>query len=247
MPTQKNIQKYWQVILVHVIRLVIRLVIYISYNVTAHNITVISHRDATPFRNGWTAWFTGLSGSGKSTLGRALGAYLVDVSVNFELIDGDEIRRDLCRDLGFSKEDRDENIRRIGYVAGLLNRHQIAVIVAAISPYRKAREAVREQIPQFLEIHMDCPLSTLAARDVKGLYRKAFAGEIQRFSGVSDTYEAPLSPDLYLNSGEQSEEECLSLIVSKLEELNWLPQRSQPDLNGILNQDIQPACWSASA
>lgn len=171
----------------------------------------------------WTVWFTGLSGSGKSTLARALASYLDGLSIDYELIDGDEIRRDLCRDLGFTKKDRDENIRRIGYVARLLNRHHVVSIVAAISPFREARSQVRNKIPRFLEVHIDCSLPVLVKRDVKGLYKRALAGELKNFSGVSGPYEPPLRPDIYLNSGKQSEEECLALIVTRLEDLNWIP------------------------
>jgi adenylyl-sulfate kinase len=171
----------------------------------------------------WTIWFTGLSGSGKSTLARALSRQLKRLSIDHELIDGDEIRTDLCKDLGFSRSDRCENIRRIGYVAALLNRHKIVSIVAAIAPYREARDEVRKRIPCFLETHVDCALEILAQRDVKGLYRRALAREISDFTGVSDPYEPPLSPDIYLNSGAQSEADCTASISSKLRDLGWLP------------------------
>ena len=178
--------------------------------------------------NAWTIWFTGLSGSGKSTLATALAAHLRELNVAHELLDGDEIRRELCRDLGFSKHDRDENIRRIGYVARLLNRHGIITIVAAISPYRDAREEVRAKIPRFFEVHVDCPLEVLIQRDVKGLYHRALAGELEHFTGISDPYEPPLAPETRVNSGTQSQEQSLAVILAGLAERGWVPAVSRP-------------------
>lgn len=182
--------------------------------------------------NAWTIWFTGLSGSGKSTLASALAAHLGILGLDHELLDGDEIRRELCRDLGFSKQDRDENIRRIGYVAGLLNRHGVISIVAAISPYRDARDQVRSKIPCFFEVHVDCPLEVLIQRDVKGLYHRALAGELEHFSGISDPYEPPLAPDAYVNSGTQSRNESLSVILAGLAHLGWIPAPVSHSLAG---------------
>jgi adenylylsulfate kinase len=174
-----------------------------------------------------TVWLTGLSGSGKSTLGRALAAYLADLSLRCALLDGDEIRQDLCQDLGFEKRDRDENVRRIGCVAHLLNSHGVYCVVAAISPYRQAREEVRTRLSKFLEVYLDCPLETLMDRDVKELYKRALAGEIKNFSGISDCYEPPLRPDVYLNSGHQTELQCLGAITLKLRDLYWIPNRTR--------------------
>lgn len=171
----------------------------------------------------WTVWFTGLSGSGKTTLAIALARRLTMLSVPHQLLDGDEIRKELCRDLGFSKADRHENVRRISYVAGLLNRHKIVSIVAAIAPFRAAREEARKYIPRFVEVHVDCPLQSLVQRDVKGLYKRALSGEIKNFTGISDPYEPPLHPDIYLNSGLQSEEECRASLFSELERRAYLP------------------------
>jgi adenylyl-sulfate kinase len=182
--------------------------------------------------NAWTIWFTGLSGSGKSTLASALAAHLRNLKLPYELLDGDEIRRELCRDLGFSKQDRDENIRRIGYVARLLNRHGVISIVAAISPYRHARDEVRAKIPRFFEVHVDCPLDVLIQRDVKGLYHRALAGELDHFSGISDPYEPPLAPDAYVNSGAQSEAESLSVILARLVHLGWISTSVSHSLAG---------------
>jgi adenylyl-sulfate kinase len=173
----------------------------------------------------WTIWFTGLSGSGKSTLAKALASYLADCSLAHEVIDGDEVRRELCSDLGFSKKDRDENVRRIGYVAQLLNRHGVIAVVAAISPYREARKNVRLKCSSFIEVHVDCSTAALVKRDVKGLYHRALAGEILAFSGISDPYEEPAHPDIYVNSERQTAEESLSVLISRLEELRCLPRR----------------------
>lgn len=170
----------------------------------------------------WTIWFTGLSGSGKSTLSRALADFLDRCMLPYEVLDGDAMREGICRGLSFSRADRDENIRRIGYVAGLLNRHKVISIVAAISPYREARKEVRQAIPKFLEVYMDCPLDVLVRRDVKGLYHRALAGEIEHFTGISDPYEAPEDPDLCINSAEQSIEESLACVIAALEDRGWL-------------------------
>ena len=172
---------------------------------------------------GWTVWLTGLSGSGKSTLARGIANHLEKLSLEYELLDGDELRRGLCQDLGFSKRDRDENVHRIGYLARLLNKRGIICVVAAIAPYRKTRAEVRKYFSRFLEVHVDCSLDALIRRDVKGLYRRALAGEISNFSGVTDPYEPPLAPDLYLNTEVQSQQRSLELIVAKLESLQWIP------------------------
>lgn len=186
-----------------------------------HNFEAIRGPHFTPASD-WTIWLTGLSGSGKSTLAGALAEYLDGYALSYELLDGDVIREGICRGLGFSKEDRDENIRRIGCLARLLNRHNIISIVAAISPYRQARAEVRKQIPRFLEVHVDCPLDTLVQRDVKGLYHRALAGQLDHFTGISDPYEMPVDPDVYVNSGKQTPEESLGIILRKLEELGWV-------------------------
>lgn len=170
-----------------------------------------------------TIWFTGLSGSGKSTLARALASRLEILSIDYEILDGDEIRHDLSPDLGFSKSDRDENIRRIGFLTRLLSRHNVVSVVAAISPYDEMREDVRRRSARFLQVHVDCALETLIERDTKGFYRRAMAGEMKQFSGISDIYEPPANPDLYLDTGELTPEACVAIIVSKLEELGWLP------------------------
>jgi adenylylsulfate kinase len=171
----------------------------------------------------FTVWFTGLSGSGKSTLANALTSHLKSLSLRYELLDGDAVRNGLCRDLGFSKADRDENVRRIAYVAGLLNRHDVIAVVAAISPYREARLRARETCDRFVEVFVDCPLKTLIQRDVKGLYQRALAGDLKNFSGVSDPYEHPESPDIYINTASQPPEASVGALIAKLHDLGHLP------------------------
>lgn len=161
---------------------------------------------------GFTLWFTGLSGAGKSTLARMSEKRLRAHGCKVELLDGDVVRTHLCKGLGFSKEDRDENIRRIGFVCELLSRNGVVAIGAAISPYRSIRDELRRKIGKFVEVHMDCPLDVLVERDVKGLYKKAIAGEIKQFTGVSDPYEAPLHPEVRVDSAVEAPEQSLERI-----------------------------------
>jgi adenylyl-sulfate kinase len=175
---------------------------------------------------GFALWFTGLSGSGKSTLSERIYQRLVAAGAKVELLDGDEVRTHLSKGLGFSKEDRDTNVRRIGFVAELLAKHGVIAITAAISPYIETRAAVRERIENFVEIFMDCPIAVLAERDVKGLYKKALAGEIPHFTGVSDPYEPPVSPDVRVDSSTEdiavSEERVWALLKDRgLIPLSW--------------------------
>jgi adenylylsulfate kinase len=165
---------------------------------------------------GFVVWFTGLSGAGKSTVANAVAASLLAAGRRVELLDGDEIRTNLCRGLGFSRADRDVNIARIGYVAGKLATHGVAVLVAAISPYREARDRVRAAVGRFVEVHVDAPLTTCAERDVKGLYAKAVAGQIQQFTGVSDPYEAPLAPEVVLHTAEETVDESVERVLAAL-------------------------------
>src|SRR5436853_6151835 len=145
-------------------------------------------------QKGFTLWFTGLSGSGKSTLSCMVEEELRQRGLRVEVLDGDVVRTNLSKGLGFSKEDRDTNIRRIGFVCHLLSRNGVAAIAAAISPYREVRDEVRQMIGDFVEVYVRCPVDVCASRDVKGLYAKAMAGEIPGFTGVSDPYEEPLNP-----------------------------------------------------
>ncbi len=167
--------------------------------------------------DGFILWFTGLSGAGKSTLANLAALELRNRGHRVEILDGDEVRTNLSKGLGFSKEDRDTNIRRIGYVCRLLARNGVIAISAAISPYRAIRDEVRAQHPRFFEVFVKCPLETLVERDVKGLYKKALKGEIPVFTGVSDPYEEPLNPELVIESQIDSVEESLAKLVGALE------------------------------
>ena len=168
--------------------------------------------------SGFVIWFTGLSGAGKSTLAEHLAPELRARGLNVEVLDGDEVRTNLSKGLGFSKEDRDTNILRIGWVAKLLARNGVAVITAAISPYAEIRDRVRADVDNFIEVHVDCSIDELARRDVKGLYKKALAGEIKNFTGISDPYEAPQSPEVLVNSETQTEAESFADILGYLEQ-----------------------------
>jgi sulfate adenylyltransferase/3'-phosphoadenosine 5'-phosphosulfate synthase len=173
---------------------------------------------------GFVVWFTGLSGAGKSTIAVALQAELARRGRHAELLDGDEVRTHLSKGLGFSKEDRDTNIRRIGYVARLVARSGGVAITAAISPYRDVRDELRAQTPGFVEVYMRCSIETLTERDTKGLYRKALAGEIANFTGVSDPYEEPLHPEVVCDTASEMPGESLAKIVGALERLGHLPR-----------------------
>jgi sulfate adenylyltransferase/3'-phosphoadenosine 5'-phosphosulfate synthase len=176
--------------------------------------------------NGFVVWFTGLSGAGKSTIATALQQELRRRGRHSELLDGDEVRTHLSMGLGFSKQDRDTNIRRIGYVARLVARGGGVAIAAAISPYRAVRDEVRAQAPVFVEVFVRAPLETLVERDVKGLYRKAIAGEIANFTGVSDPYEEPLTPELVVDTSRETVAESVSKVVDALERLGHLPREA---------------------
>jgi adenylyl-sulfate kinase len=166
---------------------------------------------------GFVLWLTGLSGAGKSTVAAKLGPALAERGHRVELLDGDEVRTNLCQGLGFSRADRDTNIARIGYVAGKLSKHGVAVLVAAISPYRQARDQVRAQVDTFVEVHVAAPVSTCAERDPKGLYAKALAGEITHFTGVSDPYEPPLDPELTLHTDTESVDDSVHQVLTWLQ------------------------------
>lgn len=171
---------------------------------------------------GVTVWFTGLSGAGKTTISQALEAKLRAAGAKLEVLDGDIVRTNLTKGLGFSKEDRDENVRRIGFVSHLLTRNGVIVLVSAISPYREIRDQVRQRIGDFVEVFANAPVEVCEERDVKGLYKKARSGEIKNFTGISDPYEAPISPEVNCETDKESLEESVNKVLSKLEELGYL-------------------------
>ena len=172
---------------------------------------------------GFTLWFTGLSGSGKSTLADKLRDLLLERGMRVEVLDGDVVRQNLSKGLGFSKEDRDTNIRRIGFVCHLLTRNDVVAIAAAISPYKAIRDENRELIGRFVEVYCKCDLETLRQRDPKGLYDKALRGEIANFTGVSDPYEPPADPEVVVDTASEDVDTSLDKITRKLEEMGYIP------------------------
>jgi adenylylsulfate kinase len=203
-------------------------------------------------RRGFVVWFTGLPSSGKSTLSQMLQRVLDEAGFAVEVLDGDEIRQRLTKGLGFSKEDRDENVRRISYVAKRIANVGGVAITAAISPFREARERARAEIGNFVEVHVDCPLHVCMQRDVKGLYAKAIRGEIANFTGISDPYEPPIQPEVAVRTDRESHEESLRKILQKLVDLNWVPDQICRQLfndkpvrpNDQPTAEAQPAQWT---
>jgi adenylylsulfate kinase len=172
---------------------------------------------------GFTLWFTGLSGAGKTTIADIVERELRFRHGKIEVLDGDIVRTNLSKGLGFSREDRDTNVLRIGFVADLLTRNGVGVIVSAISPFKEVRDQVRRNIgDDFIEVFVDAPLEVCAERDVKGLYEKAFAGEIPQFTGVSDPYEPPAAPELHIKTHEEEPHESARRVIAALEELGYL-------------------------
>jgi len=184
---------------------------------------------------GFTVWLTGLSGAGKSTIAERLAPELAARGCSVEVLDGDEVRTHLSKGLGFSREDRDTNIARISFVASLLVKHGAAVITAAISPYTQARAEARKRIgdAQFVEVFVRCSLDELVRRDVKGLYKKAIAGEVQHFTGVSDPYEAPENPDVVVDSEVESVEESVGKILTELKRRGYFPKMNSAALSEV--------------
>jgi len=174
--------------------------------------------------HGCTVWLTGLSGAGKSTVSSIVEAEMRKRDLRVEVLDGDVIRTHLSKGLGFSKADRDTNIRRIGWVCEVLARNGVVALAAAISPYREIRDEVRGKVGRFVEVYMECPVPILAERDVKGLYKKALAGEIKNFTGVDDPYEPPLNPEVVCHTdGRETPEQSAAKIIDKLEKLGYIP------------------------
>ncbi len=181
---------------------------------------------------GFTVWLTGLSGAGKTTIAHRLADVIRERRGRVEVLDGDVVRTNLSKGLGFSKEDRDTNIRRIGFVCNLLTRNGVPVVAAAISPYRAVRDEVREQIGDFVEVFVTCGLEELVRRDVKGLYAKALRGEIANFTGVSDPYEPPANPEVTVDTEQASVEESVAQIVEVLETRGYLPLDGAASVDG---------------
>ncbi|MEH1869063.1 MAG: adenylyl-sulfate kinase [Nostoc sp.] len=172
-------------------------------------------------QRGVTIWLTGLSGAGKTTICQFLETELRRTGYKIEVLDGDVVRQNLSKGLTFSKEDRNENIRRIGFVAHLLTRNNVIVLVSVISPYRAIREEIKERIGDFIEVYVNAPLEVCEQRDVKGLYKKARAGEIKNFTGIDDLYEIPLEPDVECKTNQESISQSANKILAKLEELGY--------------------------
>jgi adenylylsulfate kinase len=175
---------------------------------------------------GFCLWFTGLSGAGKTTISKLIEEELRSRRNRLEILDGDIVRENLSKGLGFSKEDRDTNIRRIAFVADLLSRNGVPVITAAISPYREIRDEARELMGhRFIEVYIEASVEVCAQRDTKGLYKKAFAGEIKEFTGVSDPYEAPENPDVVCHTEQETPEESAGKLIAYLEQRELIPAR----------------------
>ena len=173
-------------------------------------------------QQGVAVWFTGFSGAGKSTIADALTKKLKSEGYRLEVLDGDEIRENLTKDLGFSKEDRDTNIRRIGFVAKLLARNGVIVLVPVISPYRAIREEIRANIDNFVEVFVNAPISVCEERDVKGLYKKVRAGQIKQFTGIDDPYEPPLNPEVECRTDLEELSESVDKIFDRLKSSGYV-------------------------
>ena len=173
-------------------------------------------------QSGAAVWFTGFSGAGKTTIAEALTEELNNQGYKLEVLDGDEIRENLTKDLGFSKEDRDTNIRRIGFVAKLLARNGVIVLIPVISPYRAIRDEMRANINNFVEVFVNAPLSVCEERDVKGLYKKVRAGEIKQFTGIDDPYEPPTNPEVECRTDLEELSESVAKIMNKLKDSGYI-------------------------
>ncbi|HHT9126336.1 MAG TPA: adenylyl-sulfate kinase [Candidatus Brocadiia bacterium] len=193
---------------------------------------IIAHieKEERELEKGFTIWFTGLSGAGKTTIAHRVEGILREMGHNVEVLDGDVVRTHLSKGLGFSKEDRDTNIKRIGFVCKLLSRNGVVAIASAISPYREVRDFNRKEIGDFVEVFVKCSVDVCKKRDVKGLYKKAANGEIPNFTGVSDPYEEPLNPEVILETDKETVEESTEKLLRKLGELGYVkypPQEAE--------------------
>ena len=182
---------------------------------------------------GLTVWFTGLPGSGKSTIANLVAEKLKAKGYKVERLDGDVVRKGLTRDLGFSKEDRDKNIERVTFVAKLLTRNGVIVLSSFVSPYRAARENARREIGSFFEVYLKCSIEECMRRDVKGMYKKAMAGEIKEFTGVSDPYEEPEEPDLILETDKETPQESAGKVLARLKKAGYLSKESKSEEDSI--------------
>lgn len=204
-----------------------------------HTIVHIQGETTYMANTGFTIWFTGLSGSGKSTLSEVIEHRLRARGRNIEVLDGDIVRTHLSKGLGFSREDRDTNIKRIGFVCGLLTRNGVICISAAIAPYREAREWARKEIGNFVEVYVKCPIEVCRQRDVKGLYKLVDEGKLKGFTGVDDPYEEPLHPELIVETDRETVEESVTRIFAKLEELGYLePENSSEDDSKVVTDRL---------
>lgn len=184
-------------------------------------------------QQGFVLWLTGLSGAGKTTIAHAVEAELKRLNHRVEVLDGDVVRAHLCQELGFSKVDRDKNIRRIGFVANLLSRNGVCTIVAAISPYQAIREELRQTVTNFVEVYVNAPLEVCEARDVKGLYARARAGEIQSFTGIDSPYEPPTNPEIICYTAEETLDDSVTKIINTLREMDLIAVQ-EPTLESVL-------------
>ena len=176
-----------------------------------------------------TIWFTGLPCSGKSTIANRVAEILRNKGYKVEQLDGDVTRKYLSKGLGFTKEDRDENIRRVGFVAKLLTRNGVFVTAAFVSPYREIRDEIRKEIGNFVEVYVKCPVEVCIERDVKGMYKKALKGEIKNFTGIDDPYEEPLNPEVIVETDKETVEESVGKVMRKLAELGYIDEWSEPE------------------
>ena len=176
-----------------------------------------------------TIWFTGLPCSGKSTIANRVAEILKNKGYKVEQLDGDVTRKYLSKGLGFTKEDRDENIRRVGFVAKLLTRNGVFVTAAFVSPYREIRDEIRKEIGNFVEVYVKCPVEVCIERDVKGMYKRALKGEIKNFTGIDDPYEEPLNPEVIVETDKETVEESVGKVMRKLAELGYIDEWSEPE------------------
>jgi adenylyl-sulfate kinase len=180
-------------------------------------------------RKGFTVWFTGLPCSGKTTVANIVHSKLKQRGLKAEMLDGDEVRKSLSKGLGFSKEDRDTHIRRVGWVCEILTRNDVVAVASFISPYREIREELRKKIKRFVEVYVKCPIDICESRDTKGLFKKAKDGEIAQFTGISDPYEEPLQPDVVLETDKFTPEHCATMVLEKLESMGYIqPSKDTP-------------------